>query len=59
VGRECPTTNGDGAMRRPGGGLGVAELTRKHGVRANTIYQWRARFGGMSVAFEYVYSRQQ
>jgi putative transposase len=28
----------------------VAELARKHGVSANTIYQWRAKFGGMSVS---------
>lgn len=31
-------------------GLAVAELARKHGVSANTIYQWRAKFGGMSVS---------
>ena len=31
-------------------GVAVSEASRKHGVSANTIYQWRAKFGGMSVS---------
>jgi putative transposase len=31
-------------------GVAVAELARKHGVSANTIYQWRSKFGGMAVS---------
>lgn len=29
-------------------GIPVAELSRKHGVSDATIYNWRAKFGGMS-----------
>lgn len=31
-------------------GVAATELARKHGVSANTIYQWRSKFGGMSVS---------
>lgn len=31
-------------------GVAVSEVSRKHGVSANTIYQWRSKFGGMSVS---------
>ena len=31
-------------------GVSVATLTRKHGVSAATFYQWRSKFGGMSVS---------
>jgi putative transposase len=31
-------------------GIAVAEASRKHGVSANTIYQWRSKYGGMSVS---------
>jgi len=31
-------------------GVAVTEVARKHGVSANTIYQWRSKFGGMSVS---------
>ena len=39
-----------GILKELEAGLAVAELARKHGVSANTIYQWRAKFGGMSVS---------
>jgi putative transposase len=31
-------------------GLAVAEVARKHGIRAATFYQWRSKYGGMSVS---------
>lgn len=31
-------------------GIAVAEASRKYGVSANTIYQWRSKYGGMSVS---------
>ena len=34
----------------PEAGVAVSEASRKHGVSANTIYQWRSKFGGMSVS---------
>jgi putative transposase len=39
-----------GILKELEAGLAVAELARKHGVSANTIYQWRAKFGGMCVS---------
>jgi putative transposase len=31
-------------------GLAVAEVARKHGISAATFYQWRSKYGGMSVS---------
>ena len=31
-------------------GVAVAEVARKHGVSAATFYQWRSKYGGMSVS---------
>jgi len=31
-------------------GMAVKELCRKHGVSDASFYNWRARFGGMSVS---------
>jgi putative transposase len=31
-------------------GLAVAEVVRKHGISAATFYQWRSKYGGMSVS---------
>ena len=31
-------------------GLAVGEVARKHGVSAATFYQWRSKYGGMSVS---------
>ena len=32
------------------GGLAAAEVARKHGISAATFYQWRSKYGGMSVS---------
>ena len=31
-------------------GIAIADLAREHNVNTDTIYQWRAKFGGMDVA---------
>jgi putative transposase len=31
-------------------GLAVAEVARKHSISAATFYQWRSKYGGMSVS---------
>lgn len=31
-------------------GTGVAELARRHGVHANTLRLWRAKYGGLEVS---------
>ena len=30
-------------------GASAPDLSRRHGVAENTIYRWKAKFGGMSV----------
>lgn len=32
------------------GGLGVAELCRKHGISAATYYNWKSKYAGVSVS---------
>ena len=31
-------------------GMKTAELCRKHGIRQNTFYKWKARLGGLDVS---------
>ena len=31
-------------------GLSVADVARTHGISVATFYQWRSKFGGMSVS---------
>ena len=31
-------------------GVGVAELTRKHGISRATYFNWRAKYGGVGVS---------
>ncbi|GAA0708361.1 transposase [Dokdonella soli] len=31
-------------------GVAVADVARKHGISAATLYQWRSKYGGMSVS---------
>ena len=39
-----------GILREVEGGVAVAEVARKHGISAATFYQWRSKYGGMSVS---------
>lgn len=37
-------------LREHDAGVKAAELCRKHGISDATFYNWRARFGGMTVS---------
>jgi len=38
-----------GILKQAEGGAKVQDLSREHGVSTATIYNWRAKFGGMDV----------
>lgn len=37
-------------LKEAEGGVPVSEVARKHGISAATFYQWRSKYGGMSVS---------
>ena len=39
-----------GIVKEHEAGVSVADLCRKHGVSDASIYNWKARFGGMDVS---------
>ena len=39
-----------GILQEAEAGVAVAEVARKHGISAATFYQWRSKYGGMSVS---------
>ena len=39
-----------GILKEHEAGIPVAELCRKHGVSDASIYQWKAKYGGMEVS---------
>ena len=39
-----------GVLQEAEAGMAVAEVARKHGISAATFYQWRSKYGGMSVS---------
>lgn len=39
-----------GVLREHEAGAKTGELARKHGVSEATLYNWRAKFGGMNVS---------
>ena len=39
-----------GILKEAEAGMAVAEVARKHGISAATFYQWRSKYGGMSVS---------
>ena len=39
-----------GFLKEHEAGVSVADLCRKHGVSDASIYNWKARFGGMDVS---------
>lgn len=39
-----------GVLREAEAGAKVAELLRKHGISEVTFYNWRAKYGGMTVS---------
>ncbi|WP_300621855.1 transposase, partial [Dokdonella sp.] len=44
---RCP---GAASLKEAEAGLAMAEVARKHGISAATLYQWRSKYGGMSVS---------
>ena len=39
-----------GVLKEADAGTKVAELCRKHGISDATFYNWKAKFGGMTVS---------
>ncbi len=39
-----------GILREHDAGMKTADLARKHGVSEATLYNWKAKFGGMDVS---------
>lgn len=39
-----------GVLKEAEAGMKVAELCRKHGISEATYYNWKAKFGGMTVS---------
>jgi putative transposase len=39
-----------GVLREHEAGAKTGELARKHGISEATLYNWRAKFGGMNVS---------
>jgi len=37
-------------LKEADSGVAVADVARKHGVSPATFYQWRSKFGGMTVS---------
>ena len=39
-----------GILKEAAAGVKPAELCRKHGISEQTLYRWKAKFGGMDVS---------
>lgn len=39
-----------GVLKEYAAGASMAELSRRHGVSENTLYRWKAKYGGMEVS---------
>jgi putative transposase len=37
-------------LKEADSGIPIKELCRKHGISATAYYQWKAKFGGMSIS---------
>jgi len=40
-----------GVLREHEAGAKAADLARKHGISEATLYNWKAKFGGMDVSY--------
>ena len=39
-----------GVLKEQEAGLATAELCRKHGISQQTLYRWKAKYGGLEVS---------
>jgi putative transposase len=39
-----------GALKEAEGGLPIPDLCRKYGIHQTTFYNWKAKYGGLSVS---------
>lgn len=39
-----------GILKEAEAGATVQELTRKHGIREQTFYRWKSKYGGMEIS---------
>ena len=39
-----------GVLKEQEAGLAAAELCRKHGISQQTLYRWKAKYGGLEVS---------
>jgi len=39
-----------GILKEWEAGLAIGDLSRKHGVCENTLYRWKAKYGGLDVS---------
>ncbi|MGH8114494.1 MAG: transposase [Rhodanobacteraceae bacterium] len=39
-----------GVLKEAEAGVSVADVCREHGISSATFYQWRSKYGGMSVS---------
>jgi putative transposase len=39
-----------GVLKEHEAGLGTEELCRRHGVSTQTLYRWKAKYGGLEVS---------
>jgi len=46
-----------GVLREQEAGAKTADLARKHGVSAVTLYNWKAKYGGLDVSANPCHSR--
>lgn len=49
-GKRCSEEQIIGALKEAEAGMGVTELCRKHGISDATFYNWKAKYGGLSVS---------
>jgi putative transposase len=48
-GKRFPEERIIGILKEHEAGINAQELGRKYGVSSNTIYNWKAKFGGLTI----------
>lgn len=49
-GKRYPQEQIIGILKEAEAGMPIPELCRKHGISNNTIYNWKAKYGGLTVS---------